>query len=319
MQKKNILKIFRKCLLLFVVLYAIDFVIGNLLEKTFYKQTHGDDYVTIYSLDSTKEDILIFGTSRASHHYKTRLLQNLTNYTYYNCGRDEMTIFYSQSLINSILKRYNPKLIILDILPTELNYNKSSNLNYERIVNTLKPFVQKHPELKESISKSGKLEILKTDFSRIYPFNSLIGSIVQNTYTNLGHKQELGYEPLWNKIDSLNYGNPIWGNSMDTTAVDDILVTQLKQIINLTKQHNVRLITIVSPFYFKLPIYKSTSYQTFKKVLTNESLQFLDFSQDTDFLSKPFLFNDDVHLNDSGANIFSKKIATICTQVLNNP
>ena len=69
-----------------------DRLIGAALERGFYRQQHGDDIVTRYVLDSTREDLIVFGSSRASHHYKTRLAEQKLGFPVYNGGRDNMAL-----------------------------------------------------------------------------------------------------------------------------------------------------------------------------------------------------------------------------------
>src|ERR1044071_8501928 len=98
-------RLLRRSLILLLILVVADRLIGAGLERMFYRQHHGDDAVTGYTLDSTKEDLLVFGSSRASHHYHTRLLERELGVSVYNCGRDEMGITYTTAVLPVIYKR----------------------------------------------------------------------------------------------------------------------------------------------------------------------------------------------------------------------
>src|SRR5690606_35643039 len=109
-----------KTALLAVVLILSDRIIGLGLEHLFYRQTHGDDYTTLYALEKAKDDILVFGTSRASHHYNAKIIEEETGMACFNAGRDEMEIPYTEALLKAIVARHRPKMVILDIGPVEL-------------------------------------------------------------------------------------------------------------------------------------------------------------------------------------------------------
>src|SRR5579885_1123861 len=59
-----------------VMLFLLDFVIGSALRYFYFKQDSGLLYRTTYSMDSTRAEILIFGSSTANHHYVPGLFTN---------------------------------------------------------------------------------------------------------------------------------------------------------------------------------------------------------------------------------------------------
>ena len=68
--KKNPYKFFLlKLVVLFVIIFIFDYSVGNILRYFYFKQESGMPYRTTYSIEKTTADILIFGSSRANHHY----------------------------------------------------------------------------------------------------------------------------------------------------------------------------------------------------------------------------------------------------------
>lgn len=301
-------RIFRRSLILLAILVLADRLIGAGLERIFYKQHHGDDVVTGYTLDSTKEDLLVFGSSRASHHYHTRLLEHELGVSVYNCGRDEMGITYTTAVLPVIYKRYTPKYIIVELLPTELA-PQSRKIVERHIATVLLPFANKYPELWETVAYAGKDEVYKSAVSKIYPYNSLIGTIVQNTYTNLGHQTDRGYEALHNTIDSVHYTKSYWRSLSESVGVDQELARRFTAILDTANSHGTRVFVISSPFYFKQDVGRLQSLKAIKAICAAHKAQFLDFTLDARFVLHPHLFNDDLHLNDSGAKVYTRIIA----------
>lgn len=311
--KQQVLRLIIKSAILLVVLLVADRLIGTWLEHLFYKQTHGDDYTTLYALNDTKDEVLIFGTSRASHHYNASIINEMTGLSCFNAGRDEMEIPYTNAVLGVATKRYTPKVVILDIGPMELGGDKQ--LLFERIGTVLTPFVTKYPDLASTIGKAGKMELFKIKASKIYRYNSKLGSAIQNAYTNLGHHSVMGYEPLYKTIDTAVYKKSIWDDLEDDKKLNDEYLAILDKIIADTKQQGIQLVMIISPFYFPTDFSNNSSYNTIKQYAAQHpEITFLDFTNDLQFTGQPMLFNDDVHLNDSGAAIYTRKVVQLLAE-----
>ena len=55
--------------------------------------------------------------------FKDKLIHKLKT-TFYNCGRDGTGLIYEAAVIRAIFTRYQPKRIILDVLPDDLSYDE---------------------------------------------------------------------------------------------------------------------------------------------------------------------------------------------------
>jgi hypothetical protein len=75
-------------IILFLILLAFDRVGGAILRHYYFSQTSGSWYRTTYSIDSTRADILVFGSSRANHHYVPEVFEDSLNMSFYNTGQD---------------------------------------------------------------------------------------------------------------------------------------------------------------------------------------------------------------------------------------
>lgn len=298
----------RRSLLLLVLLFALDRLLGAGLERMYYQQKHGDDQVTLYTLDSTREDLLVFGSSRASHHYHTRVLEEELGISAYNCGRDEMGISYSAAIIPLVLQRYTPKYIIIEVIPTELaTWGKA--ISERHIATVLLPLAYKYPSLWKTIAYADKSDVYKAAVSRVYPYNSMIGAFVQNTYTKYGHQTDLGYEPLYKQIDSVKFTKPTWESFDHATDVNAALAERFTELLDTAAAHGVNVFVTISPFYFYQDLSHNKSLKALEMLCAAHGAHFMSFAYDPRFVQRPRLFNDDLHLNDSGARIYSKIVA----------
>jgi hypothetical protein len=295
-------------LLLFVIIIA-DRVIGTVLEHMFYKQKHGDDFITLYMLDSTRADILILGSSRASHHYVSDSIEKYTGLKTFNGGRDNMGIHYTEATVKELLKRHRPRYIIFDIIPYNFIKGNQNSETYFQIQSTvLLPFANRHPGLYTAIGAMKQEEVWKAKAIKTYAFNSLMGSIFQNAYTHLGHQQIKGYEPLDGHIDTANYHQQLFAFTPIQNGIDTAAFDVLKSCLDECHRSGVQAVICFSPFYF--PYHHEPQLLTFFNTLcTKYHTLLLDHASDTLFTKHPELFYDELHLNNAGASFFSHRLA----------
>ncbi|HET7116179.1 MAG TPA: hypothetical protein VFI29_06795, partial [Hanamia sp.] len=171
-KKRDIFRFLLKSFVFLTILFILDYSIGNLLKYLYFRQGSGSLYAITYSIDSTKADLLVIGSSTAHHSYYPEAFQNRLGMSYYNTGNDGTSIFYHYAVLKSILKRYSPKMVILEFDIGEFNSDQKS---YDRL-SALLPYYYNHPELRPIIKLKSKFERIKL-LSKIYPFNSMVYSV----------------------------------------------------------------------------------------------------------------------------------------------
>jgi hypothetical protein len=287
-------------LLLFIIVGVLDFGIGSLLRIYYFKQTSGLQYRTTYSIEKTTADLLIFGSSTANHSYHPTIFRNRINLSYYNVGRDGTPVFYHYAILKAILKRYTPKMIIYDFDVHEFSKNRES---YDRL-SSLLPYYKKHAEIRSIVDLKSPYEKYKL-FSKIYPFNSSIFTIILgNTSFNSKRREDIsGYVPLsnvWN--EPIKDSKTFLDYELDSNKIK-IYESFIKDCINL----KIKLYIVCPPLFIK-PDYVSSSIVLGEKIADGYNIQFFDFSKDSSILNNPKLFADISHLNDDGAKVFSNKV-----------
>lgn len=285
---------------LFLV-FVVDFSIGYVLKYFYFKQKSGFQYRTTYSMQKTDADVLIFGSSRASHHYNPEIIENKLNLSCYNVGRDGNLIFYHTAVLRAILNRYTPKIIILDVIKGEFKQRSDS---YERI-STLLPYYDLHPEIRSIVELRSPFEKIKL-LSKIYPYNSDIFSIaIGNTEFNKGRWSHVkGFLP-WHK--TMKCPVKIDTNYIDS-KIDEVKVNSYESFIKDCKLKKVKLYVVISPYYLISDI-TDKSIKISKEIAEKYDVKVFDFSQDTTFKLKCSLFGDITHLNADGTEIFTRKVS----------
>ena len=289
-----------KSIALFVILFCLDFIIGNTLSYFYFKQESGLQYRTTYSIDSTKADLLVFGSSRANHHYYPDIFEKRLNLSYSNVGRDGNPIFFHYAVFNAVLKRYSPQVIFLDFVAGEF---KQSQDSYDRL-SSLLPYYKTHPEMRSIIELKSQNEKLKL-CSSIYPYNSEFLAIAAgNAEFNKKRRGDIkGYVPLtktWNglmPIDSTSF----------KYELDSMKIKIFEAFIQDCIDSNVKLYIVCSPYYIKFnrPDYSLILAQ---EIANRHQIPFFDYSNNPVFMNNTKLFADPGHMNDEGAKVFSNML-----------
>jgi len=228
----------------------------------------------------------------------------------FNAGQDGgHSIFLPYAQVEVILKRYAPRIIILEFDPASVECHSE---DYEKL-SILLPYYSIYPDLRPLIRKRSWFEEEK-HLSAIYPFNSNLVNILRyNTNSNAARKKDLnGYLPMNDRVIDKNY---LKQSSVQPNKVSDFdtnKLTALKNIIQLCQQHNVFLLIANSPkFSYHLENQHSLSVPERHSlaIIHHEKVIFLDFSNDPVFAGRTDLFADRNHLNLKGATYYSAVIA----------
>ena len=302
-------KILLKLFFFLTTLVLLDFIIGSLLNYFYFKQKSGFLYRTTYAIEKTTEDVIIFGSSTATHDYYPDIFKERLRLSYYNVGRDGNTILYDYAVLKCMLKRYTPKIVILDF---DINEFKKTQEAYDRMTPLL-PYYKTHPEIRPIVDLKSPYEKYKL-LSKIYPYNSLIVSIFGGNveYFNIEYfnkrqrKRDMnsdGYFPLtsiWRqpkRNDSAFINYQLDGNKIKlyTHFLEDCVSSKTE------------LYVVCSPVFINQN-YVSPSITLGKEIAKRYAVNFLDYSKDSTILNAPKLFADMVHLNNEGAKLFSNKL-----------
>ena len=302
----NISKALKIVVFIFMIVIA-DKVLGMILQNFYFKQKSGENHSLNYVFSECNADVLIFGNSRAQHHYDSRIISNGLKMSCYNAGQDGgHSILLSFAQIKIVLERYSPKIIILEFSLSGIGYYSGL---YDRL-SILLPYYRKYPELRPLIQLKSPFESTKL-LSWIYPFNSNLINIIRfNTNYHKERKQDYdGYVPLKGRctIDMLKSMH----QGVAPSIVDNNLVNALENIIYLCKAKGVMLFIVNSPWFTsinerKIPL--STTEKMTLQIINRNQVNHMNFSSDSTFIGHFELFDDLAHLNDDGAKKFSNML-----------
>jgi hypothetical protein len=300
-QSNNTKSFFIKMLVFVLIVVVVDKSVGVLLKHFYFKQNSGLDYKTRYAIDSTYQQMLIFGSSRAEWIYDPTILENELHTTCYNVGRNGHPIFYHYALLQSTLYRYKPSTIILNVDAGMLTILQDG---YDRLA-TLLPYYQSHPEIRSTVDLKGPFEKLKT-WSSIYPYNSLMLSTITGLSKTPNDKNTF--------VKGFRVLDGTYTDSIRTLHVekdsnlDAIKIATYTKFIDDCKAAGCKLYIVCSPYIVKMSA-KDQSLLKAEAIAKQKNIPYWDYSTDTFFTNRPYLFADFKHLNNKGVSIFTKLIA----------
>lgn len=294
-------KFLKKFSLLLVLVVASDFLLGNLLEYFYFRiKPSAPEFYTTYALNKAEEDIIVFGSSRAQHHYDPDPFEDNLHRTFYNTGKDGQGILYSFVVLKSILKRsQKSRIILLDINPDEFH---SYQQDYDRLKELL-PYYHSNNAVKEIVDLKGPFEKIKA-YSYLYRYNSLFLTIVIHNLSVDSDFTEKGFEPILDQVWQEELGNWWLEEQIDFTEVE-----LFKKFLIEAQNANCEVYVVISPTYRKYRR-QTQSIQIAEKICRDLNVPLFNYDQNPLFLNNRMLFVDPTHLNDDGAKLYSEIISS---------
>lgn len=293
--KKYIIRI----LLFFLLVAVLDVIFGFACQYMNDHSKGGGIKSRYYVCKESKDDILVFGSSRAKHHYVPDVIENALGMTCYNVGEDGNGIIMSYGFLKMITQRYSPKLIIYDV--TGYDMYQDDNVKY---LDMIKPFYYEPGIDTLFWTVEPKTRIMM--ISNLYRYNTTCIRVIGNFFHPIGSYPK-GYCPLHK---TMNYEPDV--KEKKGGRIDSLKLSFFESFILLTQQKGIDLICCVSPSY--KPQTDESYYEPVKQLCDQYSIVFINDCDDTDISDNRSYFQDVTHMNDVGARMFTTKL----TQLINN-
>lgn len=277
----------------FVTVAIFDYGFGYIGDYLIHHAKSGDyeDINTACNIQTA--DVIILGSSRAKHHYIPDVIEDSLEMSCFNGGMDAVGIIYEYGRYLLMTQRYTPKIVIYEV-------NPSSDISIEKdhaaSLGELRPYAN-ISEIKEYISSFDKKEDIKL-LSNFYRYNSKILKLLKGQAE--GEHVKKGYVPM-NRV--MNYDPK---SLVEFSTVDSIKLNLFEKLFLETKKKNIKLYLAASPKYGM----KSDSIMApIKLFCIKHKIPFINHYSDTNFVHNKELFADQLHLNNTGARLYSSIIA----------
>jgi hypothetical protein len=289
-------KFFIKLFVFVALLYGADIFAGRCFDYLAEHSKGGDTARHNYINLGTTEDMLIMGSSRAFHHYDPTILEDSLGMSVYNCGQNANGILLCYMQLCNILERYQPKVIIYDVMPSYDCYKEPDNAKY---LAWERRFYGK-PEIDSVFWDINPYERYKMH-SNLYRHNSKFLFLITD-FINPFHGYAKGYSPIDGVMD---YDLVEDSQEKDAEVVDSLKVKYLDKFIQKCRSKHVCLVFTVSPLYKQKP----DNFQPVKAIADKYGIPFISHYQDSIFVGHKEFFSDASHMNRVGAEKYTKLIA----------
>lgn len=291
-----------RILLFGVVVALFDYTFGIVLRSITQNINIGGVGRDNYICDKVKDDILIFGSSRAEHHYNAQMITDSLGVPCYNCGEGGCGIILAYGRLMMMLERYTPKSILYEITPIFDFHDGKDNTKY---LYRLKQHYDRKciDSIFWSIDPNERYKMK----SSMYQFNS---SFLQNLIVYLTKVSTdtgiRGFVPFNERMDTLKIRkNYIAYDSKEGYQYDSIKLKYLEKFIEKANNNNINLVFVVSPMWYGQD---TLALDTLKCLIKGKNIPLVDFSNDPKYVHNNEFFRDGAHLNSIGADEFTRDL-----------
>ena len=251
-----------------------------------------------YVTDKVGEDILVFGSSRAIHHYNPQIISDSLGLSCYNCGQDGNGIILFYGLWQMIKEHHKPKMIIYDVNTDFDLYEGESN---QRYLGWLRMDYDR-PGIKSIFTAVEPTERYKM-MSMLYRHNSKFMQILTDYVHPIFKIKGNGFLPLRGKMDKMKIRTSHPEQSLH--RADSLKLEFIGKLIDDT--YGVSVVFVASPSWYNP---NPLSYKPIMDLCKKRGIEFIDYSGDKDFVRNDCYFKDGSHLNSIGADVFTKKLVS---------
>ncbi len=296
----NVLKI----IVFVAILVAIDVA---LMAFGDYLRSNARGGYTLWQTEvnsTSRAPVLVYGSSRASHHYDTPLLTDSLGMEVYNCGVDGNGILLAYMQLANLLEYHHPRMVILDFYDL---FDLMDTGNNEAALKWARPYYGKGAavEVFDDIDPTERYKLI----SGAYRYNSIWLQMLKDNISSssIGEK---GYLP----IDGIMSGAHQPDNRYLTASPDAVKTKYLDRFFALCRENDIKIAVIISPYYFEKDTERTLA--PIREIFARYGIEPVSYLSSPLFCGQDSLFSDPGHMNRDGARRFSNDIVPYLRDIL---
>lgn len=297
-------RLFTKLFIFALLFVVIDAAKGKGFSKLIANTRGGDTGKNNEIVDRTKADIILFGSSRCDHHYDPRIIADCLHMSCYNAGRDGNGILLMYPYYQLLSSRYQPKMILYDLSSFDLGVD-----DHTKYFEWLRQFYGRSAvdSMVWAINPTERYKMM----CHAYRYNGKGLQIISDAIHPV-QQDILGFKPLVGALD--------YAPKKDTSPVsvqkpiDKFKEKYLIRLIQDCKRKGTKLVFYVSPMYGQEK--RSVYYDAIVSLCRKYDVPFFYHQTDKRFVYNRNYFKDGVHLNNIGAEQYTKLVVTEIKGVL---
>lgn len=279
-------------LIFFGIVAAVDVVVGKVFGYMQASRAKGRTGVEYHVCKALDEDVLIMGSSRASHHYVPQIIEDSLGVSCFNGGQDGNGIVMQYGRWKMLSEHKVPKLIVYDIEPS---FDMVENDN-ERYIDRLKPFAGDKPvrTYMASLFPMERLKLTSSMYRYNYKFLEILSDCVISPTIQKGYiplKGHIRQEMIEAKQDA----------SKVLPELDAVKLECLEKLISEAQGAGCQIVLVSSPYWKG---HTRTDFSVIEGLAEKYGVTFLNYAK-TELAGSPDYFADTMHMNDDGAQLFT--------------
>ncbi len=286
-----------------MIMVLCDRLVGVCGDSLVARAVGGETARKNYIVHGTRAQALIFGSSRAQHHYDPDIIEDSLGLPTYNCGLEGNGVIGAYGFLRMITDRYYPRIIVYDIFANS-DIIMGDDSQY---LGDLRHFYDCSgiDSLFWSVDKSERYKMI----SQLYRFNSTFGQVIIDNLHPVASDTK-GYRPL----DRAMAYDPKRLPSDRSYECDSLKLQYIELFIKVC-QGKSKLIFTASPLYNNTD---DTVLAPIRTLCAKYAIPFLSHYADTTFNYHREYFSDGSHLNRTGATAYSKTVASEIKRLLSD-
>lgn len=293
--KKFLLKIS----LFAAILFSIDRIAGYAFAYLSKNSKGGYTGHYHHLTEKTNDDVLIFGSSRAIHHYNPQIITDSLGLSCYNCGQDGNGIILLYGWWKMISKRYHPKMVIYDITD---DFDLLKGEDNHRYLGWLKEAYDRDgiKDIFLSVDETERYKMM----SLMYRYNSNWPHIVLDYVWTQDNIKDNGFSPLEGSLDPMKVRKNV--NLDKSFELDELKLEFLNRFVR--EIGDTKLIFVVSPLFYG---HNEAHLKPIRELCEKYNIKLYDYSNSEKYVHNADFFKDGAHLNAKGADEFTKEFVSI--------
>ncbi len=287
--KKFLCKLIWFLLLFFVVDRIVGYGFSYMVNHTKGGYVGHHKYIN----DKCDKKLVVYGSSRALHHYNTKVMSDSLGFDCYNCGQDGNGILLNYGHWLMMKSRYYPQTLIYDIEPNLdfLEYDDN-----HRYLGWMKAYYDR-PGISGIFHDIDSSESIKM-MSLLYRFNFNPLDVIVDFIRPYRTIDKYGFVPLCGSLDRtmIKLDHP-------KRDIDQLKIKYLQKFIK--ERGKTDLVFVVSPRWYGR---ETKELDPVREICRAYNIPLYDYSNDAQFVYNDELFKDGEHLNAKGADVFTKRI-----------
>lgn len=291
-------KFISKICLFFLLIAVVDIVFGYAMGGVSKRIDIGGVGRDNFICDKVTDDIIIFGSSRAEHHYNAQMISDSLGIPCYNCGEGGCGILLAYGRLLMLLERYTPKTIIYEVTPGFDFHDGKDNYQY---LYRLKQHYDR-PGVDSIFWNVDPTERYKM-VSGTYRHNS---SFLQNLVVYFTRKSTdtgiKGFRAINEEMDTMKVKKIriAYDSEEEEYVYDSLKIQYIDKFLDKTK--DINLVFVVSPVWYGQD---TLVLEPIKDICKKRNVPLIDFSNDPKYVHNNKYFKDGSHLNARGADEFT--------------